>query len=171
MRKEDLESVKAFLREAGKPMPLREIEKQGFYQGDIISLAEYGHLHIWYELKDKKKEISTDQFLPSLHKGEAENIIKFLKNADRAVRRHELMDTLNIPENEVKYITACLAHEYITVLVTAAPDPDCKICFHRGNCEMKRTADKSGGVYNGRKPEISCNLWRHDWRLSLKKEG
>jgi hypothetical protein len=171
MRKEELESVKAFLREAGKPIPRKEVEKLGISHLDIDVLENHRIVYVWYELKSKEKEPPTDQFLPSLHRDSAKSIIKFLKTANRVVPRHELMDTLSIPENEVKYIAAHLTPEYFTEYLSLAPDADCKICFHRGSCERKRTADKSSGFYNGKKVELNCGLWRSDWRLGLKKEG
>jgi hypothetical protein len=172
MRGEQFESVKVLLREAGNPVPLKEvIEKTQMEHVDIIRLIDHGRLCIWYGLRDKQ-EVPTEQFLPSLHRDRAIQIIKYLKTAGRAVRGHELMDALHIPQADVKYITACLAPEYITILITAAPDTaNCKICYHRDNCEKKRIADKNGGRYNGEKPEMNCGLWRDDWRLGAQGEN
>jgi hypothetical protein len=170
MRKEDLESVKSFLREAGKPIPWKDVEKHGVSHLDINTLEIHRIVYVWYELKNKEEEPPTDQFLPSLHRDSAKSIIKFLKTANRVVSRHELMDTLRISENDVKYIAAHLAPQYFTEYLSLAPDANCESCFFRGNCEKKRTADKSGGFYNGRKPEENCGLWRDDWRLSPQGE-
>jgi hypothetical protein len=161
-----------FFKRSGQADPQKEVEKQGFLQADVIFFfVDHGVLNIWYELKSKEKEIPIEQFSPFLHRDSAKSIIKFLKNANRAVRKHELMDALHIPQGDVRYVMACLNPEYITAYLSLAPDPDCKICYHRGNCERKRTADKSGGLYNGRKPEISCGLWRDDWRLTVQGEN
>jgi hypothetical protein len=165
MRSEQFESVMALLREAGSLVPLKEIvERAGGDRRSIQSLIDHGRLSVWYELKKGKGEVPTEQFSPSLHRGRAVEIIKFLKTEGRAVRQHELMDTLEIPQADVQYITACLSHEYVTEFVSVAPEASCKICFHRGDCRKKGISDKNGGRYNGRLPEEDCGLWRDDWR-------
>jgi hypothetical protein len=163
MKESTFSFLKSYLEGESEAVPVQQFaEKTGITSRDIAALVYHGVIYSWYKLVNKDTPINeyTKNILPA-YWGDVEKLAAYMtQEGDRIFRQDEIQDVLQLSRDESLCIMSIIQSQGLfTGFYSLVLSASCEICSHRERPQCKNKADKP------------CQLFRHDWRLGLKKEG
>jgi hypothetical protein len=163
MKESEFSILKAYLEKEAEAVPIKQFtEKTGITPREIAVLVMNGVIYSWYKLTSKDAPVIeyTKSVLPA-YCGDVEKLVAYMsQEGDKIFRQDELKDALQLSRDEALCIMSIiLGQGLFEVFYSLVPSASCEICFYRERSQCNNKADKP------------CQLFRHDWRLGLKKEG
>jgi hypothetical protein len=163
MKESAFSFLKAYLEKEPGAIPIKQLdENTEITPRDVAALVMNGVIYCWCKLVNKDTPINqyTKNIFPA-YWGDVEKLVDYMiQEEDRIFRHDEIQDIFQLSRDETFCIMSIIQSQGLfTGFYSLVPSASCKICFHRERSQCKD------------KPDKPCQLFRHDWRLDLKKEG